>query len=240
MIALSTLSPHFTVVVLISAMTVLFVLILGGSLLGRRRAGAEVGHGAGREPGRSGRRAAPAPAPVDRRSFLRGGMLAAVGVFVAQMGGASLAFLWPNLKGGFGSLVQAGSVSDIKASIAQSDQPFYSGAGRFWVVPYTGDGVDTIYAGLTQQGLMALYQKCPHLGCRVPFCQSSRWFECPCHGSKYNEAGEYQLGPAPTGMFRFKLTIQGDTVMVDTSNIIPGPPRGTNTIHEPPEGPFCV
>ena len=54
---------------------------------------------------------------------------------------------------------------------------------------------------------MALYQKCVHLGCRVPFCQTSQWFECPCHGSKYNEAGEYQLGPAPTGLNRFKLTI---------------------------------
>ncbi len=46
---------------------------------------------------------------------------------------------------------------------------------------------------------MPLYQRCVHLGCRVPFCNSSKWFECPCHGSKYNEAGEYQLGPAPRG-----------------------------------------
>ena len=36
---------------------------------------------------------------------------------------------------------------------------------------------------------MPLYQRCVHLGCRVPFCASSKWFECPCHGSKYNFAG---------------------------------------------------
>ena len=87
---------------------------------------------------------------------------------------------------------------------------------------------------------MALYQKCAHLGCRVPFCQQSQWFECPCHGSKYNYAGEYQLGPAPTGLMRFKVEVSGSTVKVDTSTIIPGPPRGTNTIHQAPEGPFCV
>ncbi len=52
---------------------------------------------------------------------------------------------------------------------------------------------------------MTLYQKCVHLGCRVPFCQSSQWFECPCHGSKYNKAGEYRFGPAPTGLNRFKI-----------------------------------
>ena len=28
--------------------------------------------------------------------------------------------------------------------------------------------------------------------------------------------------------------------MVDTSTVIPGPPRGTDTINEPPQGPFCV
>ena len=64
---------------------------------------------------------------------------------------------------------------------------------------------------------MPLYQRCVHLGCRVPFCKSSQWFECPCHGSKYNSAGEYKLGPAPRGMDRFKVQItdSGD-VMVDT------------------------
>ncbi len=87
---------------------------------------------------------------------------------------------------------------------------------------------------------MPLYQRCVHLGCRVPFCLSSKWFECPCHGSKYNGAGEYQLGPAPRGMDRFVVEITGDQVVVDTSRIILGPPRGTNTINQPPQGPYCV
>jgi len=91
-----------------------------------------------------------------------------------------------------------------------------------------------------EKGYVALYQKCVHLGCRVPWCESSQWFECPCHGSKYNQAGEYQLGPAPRGMDRFKVTITGDTVVVDTSAVVLGPPRGTDTISEPPQGPFCV
>ena len=107
-------------------------------------------------------------------------------------------------------------------------------------MPYNGSGTNTIYAGLVDQGLMALYQRCVHLGCRVPFCQASQWFECPCHGSKYNEAGEYQLGPAPTGLQRFPLKVEGTIVTVDTSQLIDGPPRGTNTIHQPPQGPFCV
>jgi cytochrome b6-f complex iron-sulfur subunit len=87
---------------------------------------------------------------------------------------------------------------------------------------------------------MALYQKCVHLGCRVPFCQASQWFECPCHGSKYNRAGEYRDGPAPRGMDRFAVIVEGGSVKVDTSQIVLGPPRGTNTINQDPEGPFCI
>jgi hypothetical protein len=78
---------------------------------------------------------------------------------------------------------------------------------------------------------MALYQKCAHLGCRVPFCEQSQWFECPCHGSKYNYAGEWQLGPAPNGLQRFTVTVDGSTVRW-TRRRSSGPARGTNT--DPP------
>jgi cytochrome b6-f complex iron-sulfur subunit len=184
------------------------------------------------------------PKPMSRREFFRRSLVASVLVYAAQFGGASLAFLWPNLKGGFGSVINAGNIEDIKAQIADSEQPFYSGTGRFYVVAYDGrpeDDVDYQTEGVSAQGIMPLYQRCVHLGCRVPFCQQSQWFECPCHGSKYNTAGEYKLGPAPRGMDRFRVVItdSGD-VMVDTSEIILGPPRGTDTLRRPQSGPFCV
>jgi cytochrome b6-f complex iron-sulfur subunit len=184
------------------------------------------------------------PKPMSRREFFRRSLVASVLVYAAQFGGASLAFLWPNLKGGFGSIINAGNIEDIKTQIADSEQPFYSGTGRFYVVAYDGrpeDDVDYETEGVSAQGIMPLYQRCVHLGCRVPFCQQSQWFECPCHGSKYNTAGEYKLGPAPRGMDRFRVDItdSGD-VMVDTSEIILGPPRGTDTLRRPQSGPFCV
>jgi cytochrome b6-f complex iron-sulfur subunit len=184
--------------------------------------------------------------PISRRDFFRGGLIASLAVFGAQFGGATLAMLWPNLKGGFGSLITVPDTADaIKSQIASNRQPYYFGAGRFYVINYaalggTGDRGGGPYEGISAEGLMAIYQKCAHLGCRVPFCQSSAWFECPCHGSKYNHAGEYELGPAPTGLHRFKLTVDESIVHVDTSTVIIGPPRGTDTIHQAPEGPFCV
>ena len=104
-------------------------------------------------------------------------------MFTAEFGGATLAMLWPSLSGGFGSVIQLPDPIDvIKSQIASSRQPYYYGAGRFYIVNYEGlggTGENTLYAGLIEQGLMALYQKCAHLGCRVPFCQQSQWFECP-------------------------------------------------------------
>ncbi|HEX5950881.1 MAG TPA: Rieske 2Fe-2S domain-containing protein [Actinomycetota bacterium] len=182
--------------------------------------------------------------PVSRRDFFRRSLVASLGVFAAQFGGMTIAFLWPNLKGGFGSVINAGKVEDIKAAIAADDEPYYYGAGRFYIVAYEGratDDTDYEAEGVTAQGIMPLYQRCVHLGCRVPFCKQSQWFECPCHGSKYNTAGEYTLGPAPRGLDRFvvEITNTGD-VMVDTSAIILGPPRGTDTLRRPRSGPFCV
>ena len=193
-------------------------------------------------------RAAGLPTPprraqaVSRRDFFRKSLISSLLVFSAQFGGASVAFLWPNLRGGFGALIDAGAIDDIKSAI-RGGEPFYVGTGRFYVVPYNGrptDDVDYEKEGVAGEGVMPLYQRCVHLGCRVPFCGQSKWFECPCHGSKYNEAGEYQLGPAPRGMDRFHMSVEGGRLMVDTSEVVLGPARGTDTISQPPQGPFCV
>ena len=217
----------------------LFVLLLAGSFIRARRAGSAP----------AGPTGAATPAPtstevVSRRDFFRGGLLTSLAIFTAQFGGASIAFLWPQLKGGFGSVIELSDTADaIKGQIAQSRQPYYFGKGRFYLINYEelgGTGESSLYQGIVGAGLMALYQKCAHLGCRVPFCQASQWFECPCHGSKYNEAGEWRLGPAPLGLSRFKVTVSGTALTVDTGNPIEGPPRGTDTIRQAPEGPFCV
>jgi cytochrome b6-f complex iron-sulfur subunit len=225
-----------TIIVLVVLVALnLFAIFFGLSFLRANRA-AKLAE-SGEEP--------PAPVkPVSRRDFFRRSLVTSVLIFGAEFGAGTIAFLWPNLKGGFGSKIVAGNINDIKAEIQDSGEPVYNGTGRFYIVPWSGNpgGGDADYPtlGVTGDGIMPLYQRCVHLGCRVPFCQSSKWFECPCHGSKYNEAGEYQLGPAPRGMDRFKIEMDGDTVIVDTSEIVLGPPRGTDTITQPPQGAFCV
>jgi len=241
-------------VAVVAVLFLVFVLLLFGSLRrartsARRLAGTREGTGVA-APTAAEVPTAPTPMArrvISRRDFFRGGLLASLGVFTAQFAGATLAFLWPNLAGGFGGLISVPDTADtVMDQIRSTNQPYYLGSGRFYLINYsgTGDKPGEIYDGLTADvgggRLMALYQKCAHLGCRVPFCQQSQWFECPCHGSKYNYAGEYELGPAPTGLQRFPVKVAGGQIMVDTGNPTAGPPRGTDTIHQAPEGPFCV
>ena len=87
--------------------------------------------------------------------------------------------------------------------------------------------------------LFALSQKCPHLGCRVPFCDSSGRFECPCHGSKFDLGGEWIQGPAPRGMDRYDLSLQNGKLLVDTSKLTDGPDRGAHQYLTPAKGPAC-
>ena len=84
----------------------------------------------------------------------------------------------------------------------------------------TGDG--------TALNVRALYQRCPHLGCKPNPCLKNYWFECPCHGSRYDRLGIKalgpQYGPAPRSMDRFSITVSADgKLTIDTSKITLGP-----------------
>jgi cytochrome b6-f complex iron-sulfur subunit len=184
---------------------------------------------------------------VTRRQFLNRGIVGAFTLGLAGFGGAVLAFLWPKLSGGFGSKINAGSLDSILAQIRDTKTPFYAPEGRFYINAYPKEDVPKakkvaalgpVIPGM-EEGVVALYQRCVHLGCRVPWCLSSQWFECPCHGSRYDHVGEQKRGPAPRGMDRFVVTVQGGSVYVDTKTVIIGPPIGTNTTGQDAEGPHC-
>jgi cytochrome b6-f complex iron-sulfur subunit len=183
---------------------------------------------------------------VTRRQFFNRGILTGLGLAVAGFGGAALAFLWPSGASGFGGKINVGSLDDVQKAI-DAKQPFYNASAKVYIQPFPKQDVkkaqkiypSTITAGMAQ-GYVALYQKCPHLGCRVPWCQTSQWFECPCHGSKYNRVGEKRGGPAPRGMDHFVVDVAGGSIVVDTGVVVQGPPIGTDTTGQGQEGAPCV
>lgn len=179
---------------------------------------------------------------MSRRDFFRIGWLSSFGVFTGGFTMASLAMLWPNLRGGFGAKINLGRVEDLKAELAAIPHgwKYYAEARSYLILYKPVAGRESFYKDIANSGFLAIYQKCAHLGCRVPQCESSGWYECPCHGSRYNRAGEYEYGPAPRGLSHFPITIDGDNVIVDTADRREGPPRGTDTINQDPAGAFCT
>lgn len=142
----------------------------------------------------------------DRRQFLRNAALGAVGSVLALLGAGFGLLLWPNKTGAFGSTVTV-NADDVPAVNAP---PYRHTAGHF-------------YLAHNDDGLLAMWWKCPHLGCTVPWVgppDSRQAYQCPCHGSMYDYNGVRTGGPAPRPMDLMQLTVAGDgSVRVDTGEI---------------------
>lgn len=185
----------------------------------------------------------PEESGVTRRQFFNRAITATFGSFMGLMGLYSLAFFWPKLSGGFGTDVDAGSVAEIQSKVLASDGsilPMFVPEARAFVVPAPAKLSEQFATrNVEAAGLMALFQRCVHLGCRVPWCGPSQGFECPCHGSKYNSIGEYFAGPAPRNLDRFEVEISNDRFIIKTGSILETP-RAPALTSEYPRGPSCI
>lgn len=159
---------------------------------------------------------------IDRRGFLNLTWKVLAAGLAVEAAWTTYDVLVPRPAGGFGGTVRAGTESGFPEGLVR-----YFASGRFYVTRVDGN-------------LLALYQKCPHLGCRVPFCESSGRFECPCHGSIFNLKGEYVAGPAPRGMDTFSVRVEGEEVLIDTGTIMEGPAKGVLTMSGEGAGPSCL
>ena len=159
---------------------------------------------------------------TSRRDFLRTGWKLGGALLIGAAGYTGYEALRPLASNAGGAKLTVGEISSFA-----KDTSTYVPAGRMFVVN-------------SNDYLFALSQKCPHLGCHVPYCESSGRFECPCHGSIYDLAGEHIAGPAPRGMDRYKITLDGQKVVVDTSVLEAGPARGSKRFLTPAKGPGCI
>ncbi len=204
----------------------------------------------------------PRAGEISRRGFMRRMLGIGVGIMSLEFLGGTLAFLWPNLSEGLGADINIGSAEDINNAQPEwkNGLPYVYGQANLFVVnvpaakarvegegtvsspvedPGTNFGEDIPLADLS---ILALWRKCPHLGCQVPqLCDQSQWFECLCHGSKYSVLGEKRDGPAPRGMDRFPVAAVDGAYVVNTGEVIDGPPPGTVTFDDraPTDMPHC-
>ena len=174
---------------------------------------------------------------LSRRQLIRNALGAGLGLWLLEVTAGTIGFAWPNLSGGFGAPIEMGDLETIKLQnsslpIDEGFPAYYPEARAFVVLVDPGQqrflpGDDTSGDG-TALNVRALYQRCPHLGCKPNPCLKNFWFECPCHGSRYDRLGikadGAQFGPAPRGMDRFSTTVSGDgKLTINTGKITLGP-----------------
>jgi Rieske Fe-S protein len=187
---------------------------------------------------------------LSRRSFMRRMVGAGVGILSLEFVGGSIAFLWPRATEGFGVEHEVGTLDEINANFptwAHGEPIEFRPARAFLVnVPAAKAmalGEDVSLPDPAASEILALWRKCPHLGCMIPkACESRSRFQCYCHQSTYNILGEkLELGPAARGMDRFPVRIDDGIVIVDTTELISGPPKGVVTFTDPhPPNVGCV
>ena len=153
---------------------------------------------------------------MTRSSFLRRMWWGAVGVAALETVGGLVASLKPHIAAGaFGTKVDIATVADLEALPVGT-------------VKYYPDQRCYI-SKVEKNGILAMYRKCTHLGCVVPWVPTEPSddklakegrFHCPCHGGQYDRYGVVHAGPPPRPLDLFAVSIDGNNVVVDTGKII--------------------
>jgi cytochrome b6-f complex iron-sulfur subunit len=174
---------------------------------------------------------------LSRRQLIRRSLGAGIALWLLEVSAGTIGFLWPNLASGFGGKLPIGTLEDVKTANStlpiNEGFPAYFAQARAFVILVDPaqqrffQGEDTTGDG-TALNVRALYQRCPHLGCKPNPCLKNFWLECPCHGSRYDRLGikadGAQYGPAPRGMDRFSISVDGTGALtIDTGKITLGP-----------------
>ena len=178
---------------------------------------------------------------MSRRGFLRRMLGVGTAILSLEFAVGTVNFLWPQIREGLGAKFRVGTIADVllaEPRFAQGWPYAYNPARTFLVnVPAAKElalGHEVTLPDPAASDLLALWRKCPHLGCLVPApCESITRYQCRCHQSTYNILGEKMFkGPAERGLDRFAVLIEDDgMIVIDTSQLTQGSPnRGPESL----------
>lgn len=180
---------------------------------------------------------------LTRRSVLLGGVGAAAAVCV---GCGPERTITDDSDGETDGLVDLGELQPMLDRMAATGRMYLPNA-RGYLVVYPADKVAaakevypaSIHPSL-DLGVLLLSQKCPHLGCRVPECDTSGWFECPCHFSRFSGVGEFRDGVSTRGMDLIPLVpLPGQRVAADLQHIEQGLGKDVDLTEQEASGDHC-
>ena len=141
---------------------------------------------------------------LSRREFLGTGLALSTVALFGQASVALLSFFKPRIEPGtFGGIVFAGQVDEFEPGTVS-----HILGGRCYI------------SRLEDGGFLAIWQRCTHLGCTIPWREGEGQFNCPCHSSLFDTVGNVISGPAPRPMDLFPIEIIDDQVLINTGDPI--------------------
>ena len=79
-----------------------------------------------------------------------------------------------------------------------------------------------VYLVHDRDGIYALKGDCPHLGCGFRWNEETGFFECPCHGSRFERTGRLVSGPAKKPLSHLMLTTNAEgEIIADITKSVP-------------------
>jgi cytochrome b6-f complex iron-sulfur subunit len=128
-----------------------------------------------------------------RRIFMQVG-LACLGVSVIASLAGTVRFFFPKVLFEPQSVFLAGKPGEYRPGEVSLR---FKETDRVWIVK--------TLAG----ALYALEANCTHLGCTPQWFAENNRFQCPCHGTNFDVAGDVLAGPAPVPLYRVSIQLDG-------------------------------
>ena len=118
---------------------------------------------------------------------------------------------------GAGVLAMLGALREVIPPLARENKKFT--IGRLYDFPLNTFfliAAHNVFIYRDYEGVRALSAVCTHLGCVLETAEAG--FQCPCHGSRFNDKGRVLSGPAPRSLAYFKVDVAPDgQLLVDMS-----------------------
>ena len=124
---------------------------------------------------------------MDRRRFLTALGFGGVGLSAVIAAVGNLLYLKPAVDYGPPSVIRAGRPEEYKEGIKEMLEE------------------QRVVVVRDRRGFAAISVTCTHLGCTVR--TSDAGFECPCHGSQYDNDGFVTGGPAPRPLDWYQVSV---------------------------------
>ncbi|OGC06398.1 hypothetical protein A2V82_16175 [candidate division KSB1 bacterium RBG_16_48_16] len=150
---------------------------------------------------------------MDKREMNRREFAQSIGFFtVAALSSSAIAALLTSCSSDDNPAGPTGSNTGGQLKVSLSENTELEQVGGFKTFRVNAEPIIVIHA--SENSFRTFTLVCTHQACTVSWQSSSRIFQCPCHGSRYDSNGKVTQGPAPRALAEYMTTFDASQNIV--------------------------